>query len=221
MIESRYVIFQSIPGWETTFGSGIEIQHRRPKGTPFLGDQLVELDSRGNSGMRQQVPTTPGRAYRLTFAYSPRPGVPPESNGIEAYFNNELVISITASGIGLPDTSWIVFTNTVIAATSSSSLEFRAIGVSNTVGGYIDDVRLEPLAGPTLGIRCSSADCSEIVICWNTYSNAVYRVQYGSELLPNSWIDLGSQVLGDGTTKCVRDAVGPSQPRKFYRVIVE
>lgn len=137
-----FLIFSSgIPGWTTSFGSGIEIQDHRA-GSPFAGDQHVELDSSANSGMLQQIPTVGGRTYTLSFAYSPRPGVASDSNIIEVFFDNVLLTTITASGIGLSDTSWSVFTFNVTATGSLSPLEFRAAGVSDGLGGYLDDVGL-------------------------------------------------------------------------------
>lgn len=110
-----FAVFAAIPGWTTTFGPGIEIQDH-VAGSPFEGAQHVELDSFGNSGMIQTVvPTTPGQIYDFRFAYSPRPGVPATSNGIEVYFNGGLLTTIAVSGVGLTDTSWAVFTFAVAA----------------------------------------------------------------------------------------------------------
>src|SRR5262245_20716804 len=62
-----YQTLSSIPGWMTTFGPGPEVQHD-VGGSPFLGQQLLELDSSANSGIKQEIATTPGQQYVFSFA---------------------------------------------------------------------------------------------------------------------------------------------------------
>ena len=136
-----FSVFAAIPGWTLVAGHSIEIQDHIA-GSPFEGDQFVELDSFDNSSMQQLVPTTALQPYTLSFAYSPRPGVAAASNGISVFFNGGLVTALATSGIGLPDTAWTVYSFTVVPTTATSSLVFSATGVSDQLGGYIDDVRL-------------------------------------------------------------------------------
>ena len=76
----RFGIFPAIPGWSHqprpgTTSSGIEIQdHVAGAPAAGAGDQFVELDSDGPSRIFQDVATSPGSTYRLTFLYSARPG---------------------------------------------------------------------------------------------------------------------------------------------------
>ena len=140
-------IFMNISGWNTTFGPGIEIQDN-VAGSPFSGNQHVELDSNTNSGMSQIISTNSGQSYYLQFAYSPRPGVSAESNTIEVLFNGTLLTTLAQSGINLLDTSWTVFNFDVIALGTSSTLEFRAAGTGESLGGYLDDVQLSQVAEP-------------------------------------------------------------------------
>lgn len=142
------VFFPGIPGWTVTTGSGIEIQDHVFGWLPFEGNQHVELDSFGNSGMLQTIATTPGQDYRLSFAYSPRPGVSAASNPIEVYFNATLLDTIALSGSGLNNTSWTVFNYNVTAPGTSASLEFRAAGTSDSLGGLLDGVQLTAVPEP-------------------------------------------------------------------------
>ncbi len=134
-------VYLGIPGWTTTFGPGIEIQDH-VAGSPYDGAQHVELDSHLNSGMLQQVAVTAGALYDLSFAYSPRPGVGPASNIIEVWFDGALLATVTGDGTNLNDTSWSVLSYNVSPSGNLVNLEFRAMGISDTLGGYIDDVRL-------------------------------------------------------------------------------
>ena len=143
-----FSVFSAIPGWTTTAGPGIEIQDH-VAGSPFDGAQFVELDSFGNSAMAQTVATAAGQTYAFSFAYSPRRGVAPaESNGIDVLFNGTLLTSLAVSGAGLSDSVWTVHDFVVTATGSSSTIEFRATGTSNSVGGYVDAVSLDPTSVP-------------------------------------------------------------------------
>jgi hypothetical protein len=143
-----FALFTSIPGWSLTTGTFIEIQDH-VAGSPYEGDQFVELDSTGNSGMIQaSVATVPLQPYTFSFAYSPRPGVAASSNGVDVYFNGALLIALAQSGIGLQNTLWTPFSFVVTPTGATSSVEFRASGTSNSLGGYIDDVRLTAVPEP-------------------------------------------------------------------------
>ena len=150
-----FSVFAAIPGWTLFAGHSIEIQDHIA-GSPFEGAQFVELDSFANSAMQQLAPTTPLQPYTFSFAYSPRPGVGAGSNGIDVFFNGSLVTALAPSGIGLPNTAWTVYSFTVVPTSATSSVVFAATGVSDSLGGYIDDVRLvaapEPMTLSLLAI---------------------------------------------------------------------
>ncbi len=76
----------SIPGWQLASGL-FEIQ-RGAAGAPKDGAQLLELDA-GTvpSSVYQDVPTVLGTVYRLTFAFSPRPGTPAADNVLHVTWN--------------------------------------------------------------------------------------------------------------------------------------
>src|SRR5919202_181286 len=83
----QFGIFTSIPGWSHqparagVTSSGIEIQdHVAGAPRAGAGDQFVELDSNGPSRIFQDIATSPGSTYRLTFIYSPRPVTPAADN---------------------------------------------------------------------------------------------------------------------------------------------
>jgi hypothetical protein len=65
----------------------------------------------------------------------------------------------------------------------------------------------------------SSVEVSQVRICWDSEPDEVYLVQYRTAAQGNSWTDIGGQVAGDGTRKCVTDAVSPGQPQRIYRVV--
>ncbi|WP_374652804.1 DUF5801 repeats-in-toxin domain-containing protein [Dongia sp.] len=138
-----YGIFGSIPGWYSTSGAGIEIQDHAA-GNPQDGQQLVELDSNNNSNMVQDVTTEDGNLYDLSVWYTPRVGNT-ATDGIEVWFDGKLIA--TLDGSGQTPGQWLKFTYQVQAGESDgtpdlSKLEFRAVGSSDSLGGYIDNVSL-------------------------------------------------------------------------------
>ena len=93
-----YQIFSNIPGWVTTVGNGIEIQdHVAGDPSEDSGNQFVELDSSGNSGMKQTLGTETGKKYLLSFIYSPRPHISENSNLFPLASNQALLPSIANS----------------------------------------------------------------------------------------------------------------------------
>lgn len=136
-----FVILPTVEGWMTTAGAGIEVQNNAA-GAPFSAPNLVELDSNNNTTMTR---TIDAGKYTLTYYYSPRPGQAVTTNGIEALLGSTVIDSI--SGIGGGGTSWMQYTAT-FATSASTTLSFRAVGTDDSLGGYLDDIRLSGTAVP-------------------------------------------------------------------------
>jgi hypothetical protein len=134
-------IYKSIPGWNTSAGAGIEIQHR-VAGAPQNGNQLVELDSRNNTAIYQNITTEPGKAYRLTFYFSPRPRTKAGDNKLRVSWGGRVVANLDA-GAGGSKTAWKKYSYAVGACQKATRLEFKDMGISNSLGTYIDNVSVE------------------------------------------------------------------------------
>jgi hypothetical protein len=145
-LDHAWDVYQSIAGWTTIGdGPGIEVQDN-VAGASYLGSQHVELDSHSNSAMEQLVNTLSGVQYTLSFAYSPRPDIGSESNSIQVYWDNGL--QDTLSGYTPGSTSWSLHSYTLIGIGGKTSLKFAASGTSDSLGGYIDAVSLNPVTNP-------------------------------------------------------------------------
>lgn len=160
----QWAVYETITGWYKTSGAGIEIQNNGavPGASAFDGKQLVELDSHENSGMAQDiVGLSAGAGYTLSFAYSPRPNQPATTNGINVSWNDALLQSITGQAGGAT-TSWTVYSFVVYAKEGINTLKFKATETSDSLGGYIDDVKLvpEPAAVLVWGFL------SVVGVCW-------------------------------------------------------
>lgn len=139
-------IYQNVSGW-TGGAAGIEIRNN-VAGTASEGHNFVELDTTQNSSMSQVINTTAGQKYILTFDFSPRPGVSANSNGIEVLWNNSSLGSFTQAGGG--QNVWAGQTFNLTATGSTSTLLFRAIGISDSYGGSLDNVRI--INAPTAAV---------------------------------------------------------------------
>ena len=135
-------LVSSIEGWSVSSGPAIEVQ-AGIAGEAFSPENLVELDSTSNSGMSREIEAG---NYLLTFYYSPRPGIGPESNGINVLVNNNLVFGTTGQGQPLITTWTQMFVP--ILVTGTSTLTFQATGTSNSLGGYVDSIGLNAVPEP-------------------------------------------------------------------------
>jgi hypothetical protein len=124
-----------IDGW-TGGPNQIEVQNHAA-GSPAAGggDKFVELDTFANSSMSR---TIGAGTFDLSFLYSPRPGVAAASNVIEVFLNQTLLGAYTGDGQG--DTVWT--TENLHFTTGGGLLTFAAAGVSDSLGGYVDNITL-------------------------------------------------------------------------------
>ena len=99
LANGTFAIFNSLPGWTTDTGNGIEVRNNAV-GTAQDGNNFVELDTRANSSMMQTISTVLGQVYQLTFWYSPRINMPANTNGVEAWWGNTLLTTPAITGIG-------------------------------------------------------------------------------------------------------------------------
>ncbi|MCU7929492.1 MAG: carbohydrate binding domain-containing protein [Candidatus Thiodiazotropha sp. (ex Codakia rugifera)] len=146
-IVGNWDVFSGITGWETSSGSGIEIQTNRTLG--FIdaqdGNNYVELDSHDNSTMFQQIDgLIAGLTYDISFWYSARTNNGGNDNGINMLWGqdtlslNEIVSIDDASRTG----SWIQNSFSLTATDTTMYLAFEADGLNNSYGGLIDNIEL-------------------------------------------------------------------------------
>lgn len=140
-------IWNSIPGWTTTSGAGIEIQSDRTLNTinAHSGNHYIELDSNNNTSMTQQVYLDIGE-YDLSFYYSPRTG-DAGTNGVEFSIAGLLAAeTITGPDVqtGTAVGQWTEVSRTFdVTSAGLYDLTFGAVGTSNSLGGFIDTVSIQ------------------------------------------------------------------------------
>jgi hypothetical protein len=155
-----WVVYDTLPGWTTIDGNGIEVQTNPTLGSIDAqdGNRYVELDSHpggnSNSTMRQQISLGVGE-YRLSFFYSPRT-TDASTNGI-FYSVSEAIsggLDLTYGQVSgpsgtYPRTVWTEVIATFTVATAGLfNLDFGATGRADTYGGLIDNVSIAPVPLP-------------------------------------------------------------------------
>lgn len=134
-----WAIYSNLPSW-TGGAYGIELRNN-VAGAAYDGVNYIELDTTQNSLAYQNITTEVGQQYELSFAYSPREQVLANSNGIDVFWNGALVGSFTGNGSNIGN-SWVLENLIVTGIGTTSKLEFRAVGISNSYGGSLDAVSL-------------------------------------------------------------------------------
>ena len=152
-----FAYFSSIPGWQLAFGNAVEIQSGIA-GAPYQDAQFAELDSTASSGIYQDLATIPGAQYDLSFAFSPRPGIPSIQNQLQVLWGGEVIATIgPAGGTDLQNTVWTVYNYELTAHGESTRLEFADMGPSDSFGTYIDAISVitavpEPASFALIGV---------------------------------------------------------------------
>lgn len=139
---SGFTTVNSTGVWTKEPGSaGIELQFGSTGGaTSGIGNRVkVELDSSRNSGMFYTFQNS--GIYTLDFLFSPRPNVGPLSNVVNLLLDSNLLATYT----GGPNTTTVWSQKAVgpFTAFAGQKLIFRAAGTSDSLGGYLDNIKLD------------------------------------------------------------------------------
>lgn len=128
--------------------------HENVLGTAFEGDQYAELDSDwggptdGGSGepasivIYQDIATVPGKAYQIKFAFAARPNTVASDNRLEVRWGG--VVVHDTGNVADPNAGieWSEITVDVVATSAVTRLSFGDLGTANSLGTFLDDVRL-------------------------------------------------------------------------------
>ena len=146
-------VFFRLPGWETTYGNGIELQKNIVTRSQN-GSHHIELDShpRGasNAVMTQTLKSLiVGADYQLDFYYKPRTRKK-NDNGINVFwydsaidFNFDMKAVLVADSTRRLTPNWALQSVLFTAQAQSMNLSFASFGKQNTLGGLIDNVSLQ------------------------------------------------------------------------------
>lgn len=127
--------YGSIPGWNPVYSGGT-IKVLDLAGTnPAHGSQHVELDTLSQRGIYQDLATTPGATYTLRFAFAARPGTSAGDNVLGVVWGGQPVATLSTAS-----STWVYYTYTVVASSSTTRLQFNDLGIANNQGTWLDHV---------------------------------------------------------------------------------
>ena len=145
-IATGWTILAGLPGWSAS-AAGVELRNGAV-GTAQQGSNFVELDTTINSAIWQNVSTEAGHDYVLSGYFSPRISVAAASNDIDVFWNGTKLSTLGGTGTGLSAHAWSKFSYTV-TGTGADVLRFAATGLSDSLGGSLDNVSLSAVPEPT------------------------------------------------------------------------
>lgn len=158
----------------------------------------------------QTVATVPGQTYLLScWMDIPSSGTP---NLFTISWGGNLVYGLTNYSKAL---AWTNLQFLVTAKSTSTVVQFGFRNDPNYTG--FDDASLVPIASPTLKSMTKSNSTLQFTL--STTAGAVYQVQYTTNLMQKTWLNLGSPVTASGPTTVFTDP-GATDSQRFYRVII-
>lgn len=162
-ISKRWRVFDTFGQFVTVDGAGIEIQRDGTVVHTPNGNQYVELDSHKGNGGDVNAPTNnsamaaianlvAGAEHTLSFLYQPRTNHSYD-NGIAVSVGNldttgPSPVFTQSLDLGSVDGQrntfggWQLITMTFRAGITDNAIMFRAFGKDNTLGGFLDDVKV-------------------------------------------------------------------------------
>ncbi|WP_426164128.1 PEP-CTERM sorting domain-containing protein [Pseudoduganella sp. R-31] len=140
-----WTIKSALDGWSVG-SKGVEVRNN-VAGTAQDGGNFLELDSSVNSWISQTIDTVAGGRYNLSFYYAPREHTSAATNGIDVLWNGNLLKHVEQDNF-TSKTNWFKIELSMFAVGSLSNLSFQASGISDSIGGSLDNVSLKAVPEP-------------------------------------------------------------------------
>lgn len=134
-------VYNRIKGWSKISGAGFQVDRRtQVAGKAADGTAWVELDVYGQNGtIGQNIDTLTGEDYTLSVDFTSG-GRDAESTAIDVFWEGQRIDTLTGGGQG----NWKTYQYGVKGSDRTvSTLAFRAVGKSDNMGGFIDNVVLQ------------------------------------------------------------------------------
>lgn len=158
-ISSSWAPVSAVNGWTSSASgnSAFEIQKGATQGGEggFIskaadGVQYLELNTDRLTSISQNVTTTSGSLYSLTFSYAGRPDSNASFNSELNVFWNNTLLNTSGAIVGTNGT-WQTYTfNNLSASAASTALKFSSVGPSQqaSYGSYLDKVSVTAVPEP-------------------------------------------------------------------------
>jgi len=140
----EWQIFDSIIGWldgKAEIINGYEgwLDSINDTGVQFATLDVGDCDCDGSS-IYQNITTTIGKMYKVSFEHSAEPGTGSGTNNIEFYLDGTPQGPFSDNGISNPNTSWTTYTDTFVATGTLTEIKFTGLPVIDGAGNFLDNV---------------------------------------------------------------------------------
>lgn len=161
----------------------------------------------------QDIPTVPGQAYTVRFAFAGNPEDPGTDKRMKVFWNEGEIADLTfnTAGRSLSDMGWGYHSYSVTAKGTTSRLRFQSL-TRGFLGPVIDDVSVEPFHAATLDV--------ELIARINVTGSPgeVYRIEY---LLQSEhgeeWRELTIVTIPESGRTFALDPDGVRGQKRIYR----
>lgn len=198
------------------------------------GSQSIDLDGRGRGTIYQDIPTEPGRQYRLSFALAGNPDTseeyPQKTRELEVFWSPRDITHLTFDTTGheafdpsftykYTDVGWTNHSSTVTAAGSITRLSFRSL-TEGPFGVALDKVVVEPLDTylPAFVLQDHPCTTEGFLLRWVAASNQQFQVYCSAGLLP-TWQPLVGNVIAESPCLYRYLDTNKLETARFYRVL--
>ena len=179
------------------------------------GAFLGQSNSLGS--ISQDLPTTAGQSYRLSF-WLDNPAIGTPNQFIASWNGTDLF-----KGTSLGAFPWTNLQYTVSATGASTPLKFAFRNDQNAFGPDafgLDDITVQPLSLPAPPAFTAVTQANGVIsLTWTTVPGLAYQVQYTGELSPTGWNNLASPLTATTSTLSVSYSA-TAAPTRFYRILV-
>lgn len=110
------------------------------------GDQYIEMASDAPMYVAQQLPTVYGKKYHVSISYSGRPGLSADQNRINVMWGAKTTGAISVDASAATMNSWHTLEFDAVAPGPSTFFAIADDGTPDSVGMYIDEVHVVPVA---------------------------------------------------------------------------
>lgn len=120
---------------------GLEIQRGYSGWLAADGQQFAELDGYHPVKIFQDIDTQPGKMYKISLAFSPRPNTPAVENAVHVTWGGSPIADVAADSVVTTQTTWQTYTYWVPATAETMELALADAGATaDSLGTFIDDV---------------------------------------------------------------------------------
>ena len=163
--------------------------------------------------LSQTLSTVPGQNYLLSFWLANPAGGTGQAfdvNWISGATNQLYQVSSP------PTMAWTNLNFIVNATGTTATIQF---GVQNVSGYFgLDDVNVTPL--PAVTLKTAVPVAKSFQLTWNALNGFSYQIQYKTNLMQATWINLGNSLTSSNGIIVVNDtSATPSTGQRFYRLV--